>query len=213
MKELYTALGKFQDVCPKITKSADNPYFKSKYAELSSIVNLITPALRKTGLVVIQPVVGDCVRTIVAHPESGQEISSEYPLNKNENPQKFGAEVTYARRYSLTSVLGIVAEDDDDGNTASGKTTEKPTYKTPTPEKTAESKGIKEEVSALAKEVAELLGESTDNVMQEASGFTGKDGLVYIKNIDKASEKWLGNTLKRLKEMKKNVSGGDEPPF
>jgi hypothetical protein len=129
--KLAAKLFKFQQQCPKIVKGENNPFYKSKYAELSGIVNTIFPILEKLNLMVIQPIVGNNVVTKVIDIESGETEESTYPIITKDatDPQKFGAGVTYARRYAITAILGIVTEDDDDGNTAATKPTEKPAEK------------------------------------------------------------------------------------
>lgn len=141
MKNVMQAISKFQDTCPKIKKDAENPFFKSKYAELSGIVNEIHKTLKACELVVIQPVEGLSVKTVVCHTPSGEVIESTYPLNANPDAQKFLASVTYARRGALTAILGIVAEDDDDGNSVADKPVSKPAQTHAKPETKAEGKG------------------------------------------------------------------------
>ncbi len=110
---------------PKIegaTKDANNPHFKSKYADLSSVVAAVKPALSECGLFFTQSTHeaqgGVCVETVVHH-ASGESMSFGklfVPANKND-AQGFGSALTYARRYSLMTAFGVPAEDDD-GNAA-----------------------------------------------------------------------------------------------
>lgn len=107
-------------------KDSTNPFFNSTYADLSAVWESCRELLAKNGLSVIQ---GNSlganntviVETILAH-ESGQWIQSELcmPLAKND-PQGVGSAITYGRRYGLAAIVGIVADDDDDGNAASAK--------------------------------------------------------------------------------------------
>lgn len=119
MKEMFKALKAFQSECPKIKKDSENPFFKSKYADLASIWEVVQPILAKHDLVLIQPIQGKEIKTILMH-ASGEIIESNYPIiSKSEiNPQDYGSAITYARRYALSSMLGIIADDDDDGNAA-----------------------------------------------------------------------------------------------
>lgn len=105
-------------------KDSTNPFFNSKYADLSSVWESCRELLAKNGLSVIQGNrVGAnntvIVETILAH-ESGEWIQSELsmPLAKND-PQGVGSAITYGRRYGLAAMIGIVADVDDDGNAAS----------------------------------------------------------------------------------------------
>ena len=120
---LYTQLLAAQSEFPKIKKDAANPFFKNKYASLDGILEEVLPILHKHGLFIVQsPInIGDRVgiQTDVYH-TSGDSISSSFTmvLAKND-PQGAGSAISYARRYSLVSMLGLNL-DDDDANTASG---------------------------------------------------------------------------------------------
>jgi hypothetical protein len=120
MINIIKAILKFQNECPKVTKDSKNPFFKSKYADLASIWETIQPILSDNGLCVVQPIMGDCVITILYH-TSGEFIESLTQIIAKEanNPQAYGSAITYARRYALQSILSVVAEDDD-GNVAAG---------------------------------------------------------------------------------------------
>lgn len=132
MKELFQAVANFQMECPKISKDANNPFFKgSKYATLPHILNVITPILKKNGLVIVQPVINTCVVTKLIHIDSGQILESVYDIVCKDatNPQQIGSAVSYARRYSISSILNLNIDDDDDGNSATGNVQSKPLTK------------------------------------------------------------------------------------
>jgi len=117
IKELATALNKFQAECSGAKKDADNPFFGSKYANLEAVINCAKSALDNNGLAVSQfPIMdqGYCgVETILMH-SSGEWISNTLLLAcKKQDPQAMGSAITYARRYAYQSVLGIPSEDDD----------------------------------------------------------------------------------------------------
>lgn len=104
------------------TKSANNPHFKSKYADLGSVIDAIKPALVEHGLFFTQqPAQFDgavAVETVLRH-ASGEAISLGtvvVPVNKND-AQAYGSALTYARRYGLVTAFGVPTEDDD-GNAA-----------------------------------------------------------------------------------------------
>jgi len=123
MKELFNSVSNFQAECPKISKDANNPFFKgSKYATLPHILGIITPILKKNGLLIVQPVMNNCVVTKLIHIETGQTIESVYDILCKDatNPQQLGSGVSYARRYSISSILNLNIDDDDDGNAATG---------------------------------------------------------------------------------------------
>jgi hypothetical protein len=120
-KGVFSALAAAQLQMGPALKDSSNPAFKSKYADLSSVMAACLPALNSNGIAVFQPTgedeAGRFVRTILAH-ESGETIDCRVPLIVSKNDmQGYGSAVTYARRYGLMSMAGIAPEDDD-GNAA-----------------------------------------------------------------------------------------------
>ena len=106
-----------------VPKGSDNPFFKSKYAALPDVVKHTTPVLAKHGLGVSQFVDNvngeDALTTYLIH-SSGEFISHSMLLHLvKDDPQAQGSAITYARRYSYMACLGLVADEDDDGNAAS----------------------------------------------------------------------------------------------
>lgn len=121
-KTIAAALAAAQAKMGKALKSANNPHFKSKYADLASVVDACMPALNEVGIAVIQPTTDDetgrYVETVLIHGESGETLKCRVPLIVAKNDmQGYGSAVTYARRYGLMSMAGIAPEDDD-GNRA-----------------------------------------------------------------------------------------------
>jgi hypothetical protein len=114
----------FQSDMPSVPKDGNNPHFKSKYATLGAITEATRPHLAKHGLGFMQWMSNrdglQLIVTRIMH-TSGQWMEDEgYILNPTKNdPQGMGSAVTYARRYTLGASLGIITEDDDDGNRAS----------------------------------------------------------------------------------------------
>mgnify|MGYP003342078375 CR=1 len=98
-----------------------NPHFKSKFADLTSVIDATTAALKAHGLVVTQaPDVteqGPVLVTRLLH-GSGQWMETHCPLPVVSDMQKMGSAITYARRYSLSAICGIAADEDDDANGA-----------------------------------------------------------------------------------------------
>ena len=118
---IAAALAKAQAKMGKAIKDSNNPAFRSKYADLGSVMDACLPALNECGISVVQPfaMIGDkyAVETILLH-ESGERLSCAIPLLVNKNDmQGLGSAMTYARRYGLMSMAGIAPEDDD-GNAA-----------------------------------------------------------------------------------------------
>ena len=121
-KGLYSALAAAQAEMGRAVKDATNPAFKSKYADLASVMNACMPALSRHGIAVLQPPFDDetgrYVKTIFVHGDSGETAECRVPLIIGKNDmQGYGSAATYARRYGLMGMAGIAA-DDDDGNTA-----------------------------------------------------------------------------------------------
>lgn len=120
IKNLMTALGQLQSESIKVVKDSTNPHFKSKYASLSNILDIIQPVLTKYNFAYTQLPEAGKLTTLLMHTESGEFIQTEYDLNAMQNtPQGIGSAITYARRYSLTATLGLNIDEDDDGNAAS----------------------------------------------------------------------------------------------
>jgi hypothetical protein len=125
INELATALAKAQGEMQVAIKDCINPFFKSKYADLGAVWDVARPVLSKNGLCIMQTteIVSDKIVmvTVLAH-TSGQWIKSYLPLNPAKNDsQGVGAAITYLRRYSLSALVGVVCDDDDDGETAVGR--------------------------------------------------------------------------------------------
>jgi hypothetical protein len=118
IKSLSAALNKAQKEIGAAHKGANNPFFKSKYADLGAVMEACKEPLNKNGICVLQPVTSDglttFVETVLLH-ESGEWFASSLRVScKNpDNPQEMGSAISYARRYSLQSIMFIPAEDDD----------------------------------------------------------------------------------------------------
>lgn len=117
--ELYKALLKVKSKMTSVKKDLDNPYFKSKYADLNTHLQMIEPLLIENGLLLLQPVKTDpssgtnYVASIIVHTATGAQVDSIMSIVGDKDMQKLGSGVTYARRYTLASLLGVQAEDDD----------------------------------------------------------------------------------------------------
>lgn len=110
-------------------KTKTGSSYKFKYATLDAIIDHIRPHLTENGLWFTQTLANGDGRykliTTLVH-ESGQSISSETPLLvQGQGNQEFGSALTYMRRYALTALLGIAADEDDDANAADGNTVER----------------------------------------------------------------------------------------
>lgn len=172
--EISAALAKAQGAIINPAKDAENPHFKSHYADLSSGINAIRAALASNGLAYVQStrLDGDVLMldTRISH-SSGQWMQSEFPACRfPARPQEVGSALTYARRYSLFAMVGIAGEDDD-GNEASKSET--PARRIPTPPKppaammdqdaSQVSRDISIEAIASAQSIFELVDWGTKN--------------------------------------------------
>lgn len=122
INELALALVQFQSEVETIKKGAKNPFFKSKYATLAQILEVIREPLAKNGLAFAQFPSGDNQLTTILMHTSGQFMLASVNMQPSKSdPQALGSAITYMRRYSLGAILGLSIDDDDDGNAASGK--------------------------------------------------------------------------------------------
>lgn len=136
INELATAMAAVQAEIKAVSRDSTNPFFKSKYAGLEAVLDALFAVLPKNGLSIIQTAQADdhgCyLETLLLH-SSGQWISGMQPLKPvKDDPQGMGSAITYARRYGAAAICGL-AQEDDDGNDASGN--KKPDKKPPEPPK------------------------------------------------------------------------------
>ncbi len=136
VNELFDALSAAQGELtdPEKNKTAEirssKGSYSYNYADIADVLGAARPVLSKHGLCVIQATVleGDHItlRTRLAH-KSGQWMESDYPVcSRNGDHKSMGGAMTYARRYSFSSLIGIAAVDDIDGEGAA-KSGEGPT--------------------------------------------------------------------------------------
>lgn len=211
--KLAEALSKTQAALKGAIKDCNNPFFGSQYADLSSVWEACREPLTKNGLSVVQSTdvadTGVIIETMLCH-TSGEWISGRLKmLPTKTDPQGVGSAITYGRRYALAAMVGIAPEDDDAESAMgrpkdAGKKTE--TAKPPTTSKTPPaSDEVITDVKATLKE--ELYGYCNGDpvvmaqILKEISVFgePGKEN--WIKDIDKASEKWCGKALGNLRKL------------
>lgn len=125
MQKISAALVAAQKQFGPALKTSTNPHFRSRYADLSAVVEAVIDGLNNNGIALLQPCHecsdGVLVETLFVH-ESGESISAgklHVPAAK-QDPQGYGSALTYARRYGLMAACGIAPEDDD-GNAAQRK--------------------------------------------------------------------------------------------
>lgn len=141
--KLAESLSKFQSAVTMPSKNRNN-FFGRKYADLGAIFAAIQNPLADQGLSITQPISFTqegklIIETYLLH-TSGEWIASTYPVNPvKDDPQSMGSAITYARRYSISSLLGIASEDDDDANEATNLIQRQKTSKKPAPTATKTS--------------------------------------------------------------------------
>lgn len=123
--KIYSALIKARAEFKPVIFDKVNPHYKNRFASLAAINEAIVEPLAKYGLTYIQPwhqlENGDMVlETIILH-ESGESIKSSCLIKSGKTDQQLGASSSYMRRYQLSSLLGIVGEDEDDGESDEGR--------------------------------------------------------------------------------------------
>jgi hypothetical protein len=119
--ELSAALAVAQGAMKAATFNKINPHFKNRYADLAAVVDAIRGPLASNGLSYTQTTEireGGFVLVTTLRHASGQWVASEYPLPAGAKPQELGSALTYARRYSLSAIACIAADDDDDAEGA-----------------------------------------------------------------------------------------------
>jgi len=206
-KEIATALAKFQGSMSAVKKDAVNPFYKSKYATLDTIWEAIRKPLSENGLSVVQTlgiVEGNSVLETTLYHTSGELISGVQLVNPVKlDPQGLGSAITYARRYSLSAILGIVADDDDDANIATKpESKQEPKAKSPeTPSKSASEDSITEPQTKKIYALAKAKGFSPE----EAKDFMQK---TFNKTFTKALTK---SEASQMIEFLGEITPGEDP--
>lgn len=123
LANLAAALAAAQTDCKNPPLDGKNPHFSSRFATLAAVREHVLPVFGRHKLAVAQVLDSDgerpVLRTVLLH-VSGEWLAGAYPLVPvKADPQGYGSAITYARRYALQSLAGVVGDDDDDGNAAS----------------------------------------------------------------------------------------------
>ena len=117
---IYKKLHEAKKEIGVIAKDSKNPFFQSDYLSLNGLINAVDSVFDKHGLLILQPIEAGWLKTKIFDIESGEYVSSEIQLPDLKDPQKLGSAITYYRRYTFQSLLGLQA-DDDDGNLSASK--------------------------------------------------------------------------------------------
>lgn len=139
ISNISKALLKAQKNIGAAKKGSSNPFFKSTYADLGSVLEAIKDSLNNEGIVILQPhsteLIGDqivsFVETTLLHGESGEFITSRTRMDIKEGAKaiEIGSQITYMRRYSLQSLVSLPSVDDDGSAASKLKNTSKPALK------------------------------------------------------------------------------------
>jgi len=116
---IYKKLLAFQKLGITIKKGEKNPHLKNTYANLNEVLGKVTKPLNDLGVVIIQTPRAQGLETVLLDTEDDTTTEGFLPFTEATNPQKIGSNLTYYRRYSLVTMLGL-EDEDDDGNKASG---------------------------------------------------------------------------------------------
>lgn len=204
--QLFKALSQLQGELRTAKKDASNPFFKSKYADLPAIMEVCRALLLKHGLSITQHAVGTgkdlSLISILGH-ISGEFIQSSCPIIMNKQDiQGLGSAITYTRRYALASMLGVVAEEeDDDGESAMGRHQRPPervVNRPPAPP-------VPKTIDLVRKEVTRLLDKVEGHVVPESRDYVMKKlGVSDLKQLTEWNENSLQDALTLLSEIKNN---------
>jgi hypothetical protein len=207
INKIYKQLLDAQKSFKSAVKDATNPHFGKKYADLTSVWDACRDALHEVGLFVSQQTEIKEDGKIILHTkvinEHGESISSPIPVicANMSDPQKFGSALTYARRYGLSSLLGIVTDDDDDGNSAAGVSEQK---KAQQQSKPANKNADMQRFEAEAKK-PELASDSQKAILTNLINTSAlseedkKKSLDWLKT-DKATKDKVGEKIAKLSE-------------
>jgi hypothetical protein len=182
INELMAALAKAQGKMTGALKDCSNPFYKSKYADINSVWTACREPLSENGLAVTQTIQekdnGEIyLRTTLGH-ASGQWMSSVMPIRirvdgKKNELHELGGCLTYLRRYALSALVGVTADEDDDGNSVSG-------YKAQ-PHKVEQTPQIQMVTDAQLKEFESLISQCEE-------GYKARINEYLVKNNIRSNE-------------------------
>ena len=147
---IYKKLFEAKKQIGKITKDSKNPFFKSNYLSLNGLIDAVDEVLEDNGLIMLQPIEDGKVKTQIFDIDEGRTsiIESEMTLPNIQDPQKLGSAITYYRRYTLQSLLGLQAQDDD-GNTSTRQVKEERKPSLTISQFESSKKGSKEQIKVV----------------------------------------------------------------
>jgi len=174
--KVYKSLMTLQGLIQVVSFDATNPHFKNRYASLAGIVKSIAPHMQIAGLCFTQTISELVLTTRLICAADGSEIVSTLalPVSANATSQMIGAAITYIKRYALCAILGIVGDDEDDGNTLSITNNEA---------KDLEIKNLQSEISGLKAVSKKQIEEATSKLWAEFTSEPILDNRNRIANI------------------------------
>ena len=206
LNELFSALAKAQAGILSAKKDSENPFFRSKFADLSSIWDAIRKPLTDNGLCIIQTCEGQVgamlLITWLGH-SSGQWMKSRFPLNPAKNdPQSIGSVITYMKRYALSAIVGVVADEDDDAEVAMRHArTEPPKPVRIVPAPAVDNRKVTEEMEDALKEL----------LMQDLEYKQKVDDFLGTKNFSSLTQLNFTEFDKLMKRAKQRKEERNDP--
>jgi hypothetical protein len=116
--KIYKKLHEAKREIGVVKKTKTNPHFKNTYADLNALIDAVEPILLEKGLILLQPIKDGKVYTQIIDIDSFDMVESWIDLSPNLTAQALGSQITYYRRYQISAILSLMA-DDDDGHKAS----------------------------------------------------------------------------------------------
>jgi len=111
--KIYKKIHEAKKEIGKVSKNKTNPHFKNTYADLNALIEAVEPILLDKGLILLQPIKEGKVYTQIIDIDNGEMIESSIDLSPNLTAQALGSQITYFRRYQISSILSLQASDDD----------------------------------------------------------------------------------------------------
>jgi len=206
VNEIAAALAVAQGKIKSALKGNVNPHFKSKYADLAAVKEACGDALSANGIAVVQAHGFEGERFILTtrliH-KSGQWLESQYLIKPvKDDPQGYASATTYARRISLSSMVGVVADEDDDGNAASHRGNYEPPAK-PAPREDATLAKAK----SFVDDAIAAIGTLTDAASLAAWTEANKTKLERLRDVyDEGSRQVSGAILETRRTLMKGAA-------
>ena len=208
LNELAAALAKAQGEMSAASKDSANPFFKSKYADLSSVWEACRLPLSKNGLSVSQPLglVGEtgekmALTTLLMH-SSGQWVASTMVLPSCPKPQELGSVITYYRRYALAALVGVYQADDDAELAQRGVEKQKQDHSAPVSSLIGEPQPKKKISEEQCAKLDYLLDQIDSPVFEEELAIHLKT-LKVTSMYDMSPGQWIGVIKRMEKELEK----------